>query len=342
MRYFTYVVGLDVHWTHTNLVVLNRHGKVVRRLKICGPWSEVVAELKRMRGKVAVCYEASCGYGYLYDQISQVVERVVVAHPGQLRLIFRSKRKNDRVDAKKLATLLYLDEVPPVYVPSQDVRAWRQLIVHRSRLVKRRTAAKNACRALLRSVGLRAPKGLWTRRGMKWLREQEFPHRHGNLQRDLLVDEIEAYHQQIRRVEKELGEYSRDNPAVQLLRTIPGVGLRTAEAMVAYLDDPHRFRSSKSLGAYLGLVPCQDQSGSTNRLGHITREGPALARGLLCEAAWQGIRRSPTIQRYFQRIEQGNRERKKIALVATAHYLARVMHAILRKGVPWQELAQVA
>ena len=67
--------------------------------------------------------------------------------------------------------------------------------------------------------------------------------------------------------------------------------------------------------SYFGLVSSQDQSGSTNRLGHITRCGPSVVRCLLTEAAWQGVRRSPTIGHYFNRIGQGNKERKKIALV---------------------------
>ena len=70
----------------------------------------------------AVCFEASAGYGYLFERLQRVARRVVVAHPGHLRLIFRSKRKNDRVDAEKLAKLLFLDEVPGVYVPSGGTR----------------------------------------------------------------------------------------------------------------------------------------------------------------------------------------------------------------------------
>ena len=93
-----------------------------------GPWLRIAEELLKLKGKLFVCYEASCGYGYLYDMLRQVAQRVVVAHPGRLRLIFCSKRKNDRVDAEKLAKLIFLDAVPAVYVPSQDVRAWRQLI----------------------------------------------------------------------------------------------------------------------------------------------------------------------------------------------------------------------
>ncbi len=71
---------------------------------------------------------------YVHDQLSRVAKRVVVAHPGQTRLIFRGKRKNDRIDAKKLATLLFLDQVPTVHVPSLDVRSWRNLIEFRPRL----------------------------------------------------------------------------------------------------------------------------------------------------------------------------------------------------------------
>jgi transposase len=84
-------------------------------------------------------------------------------------------------------------------------------------------------------------------------------------------------------------------------------------------------------------VPCQDQSGDKNRLGHITREGAPDVRQLLAEAAWQALRRSPTVRAYFERAQRGDPQRKKIALVATAHYLVRVMWALLKRGTVWQE-----
>ena len=121
------------------------------------------------------------------------------------------------------------------------------------------------------------------------------------------------------------------------LRSIPGVGIRTAEAVAAFVDDPDRFRSAKAVGRYFGLVPCQDQSGDRNRLGHITREGAPVVRQLLAEAAWQARRRSPTVRAYFERVQRGDPQRKKIALVATAHYLVRVMWSLLKHGTSWEE-----
>jgi transposase len=131
--------------------------------------------------------------------------------------------------------------------------------------------------------------------------------------------------------------HSQDHLLVWQLRSIPGVGLRTAEALVAFLDDPHRFANSKKIGAYFGLIPSQDQSGDTNRLGHITKEGSAAVRHLLVEAVWQATRRSPTVRAYFDRIRRDDPDRKKIAVIATAHYLARVMWSMLKHGTLWRE-----
>jgi transposase len=121
------------------------------------------------------------------------------------------------------------------------------------------------------------------------------------------------------------------------LRTIPGVGARTAEAVAAIIDDPDRFPDAKAIGRYFGLVPSQDQSGERSRLGHTAREGAPVVRRLLAEVAWQTLRRSPIVQAYFEPARRGDPQRTKIALVATAHYLVRVLWALLRRGTVWEE-----
>ena len=333
-----FYVGLDIHSKYITICILNQNGKVHRRCSV-RQLDQMMDVLTRLPEPFQVCYEASTGYGFFFELLSPVADYVAVAHPGLLKLIFRSKRKNDRRDAQKLAKLLYVGEVPTVHVPSADVRAWRELITFRRRLVEKRTRAKNGLRTLLRSLAIRPPRrpGLWTKQGMAWLRALPLEHTMHALRRDLLLEEIRTLSAQLDRVESELARYSADRQAVRLLRTIPGVGLRTAEAVAAFLDDPHRFAGSKQVGAYFGLVPSQDQSGNTNRLGRITREGSATVRHLLVEAVWQASRRSPTVAAYLARIERGDKERRKKAVVATAHYLVRVMWAMLKKQTPWQE-----
>lgn len=325
-------VGLDVHKGRSSVCILDEHGVPVKEKTILGPVHKVRDELAGLGEPFQVCYEASCGYGAIHDLLRPLARRVVVAHPGHLRLIFHTKRKCDRVDAQKLALLLHLDAVPAAHVPPPDVRSWRKLIEFRRRLVDRRTMTKNGVRALLRSRLIQAPpRGkLWTAGGLAWLEALELPEPEA-VQRDLLLRHRDA---QIRRVERQLDRIARGHPGVRLLRTIPGVGPRTAEVVVAYIDDPRRF-GRKQVGAYFGLVPRLDQSADKARFGHITRQGPPTARKMLIEAAWQGIRRDAGLRAFFEQICRGDKDRRKIALVATAHHLLRIMHKMLLTGEAW-------
>ncbi len=332
-------VGLDVHWKTSSLCILDENGRRVKRLTIRSHWLKVLAECGRIPRPFAICFEASCGYGYLHEELSKMAQRVVVAHPGQLRLIFRSKRKNDRIDAERLAKLLYLDEVPAAYVPSVKIRRWRETIEYRQRLVAKRVRCKNGLRALLRSRALVAPRGLWSAKGLAWLRAAEVGDPLATLRRDMLLEELAVLSRQLQRVTGILNGVAQNHPGVIVLRTIPGVGPRTAEALAAYIADPDRFGRARQAGAYFGLVPCQDASAGSSRLGHITREGPATARKLLVEAAWQVIRRCPRTKKRFERIAGGKRDRRKIALVAVAHHLLRCMVSMLKTGEVWREAA---
>jgi transposase len=331
-------VGLDIHSRRIAICVLNQTGQVARRAQV-RTLDEMMRILEALPDRFEVCYEASCGYGHYHDLLRPIAARVTVAHPGRLRLIFRSKDKNDRKDAERLAKLLYLGEAPAVHVPSAEVRTWRELINCRAQVIAKRTRAKNAVRALLRGSGVVPPRQpvLWTKKGLEWLRRLDLPTESQRLRRDLLLEEIEALTRQVRRIEHELNRQGGHSPAVTLLRSIPGVGARTAEAVAAFVDDPHRFPDAKAVGRYFGLVPSQDQSGDRNRLGHITREGPPVVRQLVAEATWQALRRSPTVRAYFERVQRSDPQRKKIALVASAHYLVRVMWALLKRGTVWKE-----
>jgi transposase len=262
---------------------------------------------------------------------------VVVAHPGKVRLIFNAQRKTDRIDARKLATLLFLDQVPVVHVPRADRRGWRALIECRHRLAARRVAVKNMIRALLRSQGLKSPRGLWSRKGRGWVAGQPMAEL-DSLRRQMLLKELDQLGQRISRLERELDRRAAREGGVGLVRTIPGVGVRTGEAVVAYIDDPDRFGRNQAIGCCFGLAPREDTS-VKRRLGHITHEGPPTVRRLVVEACWTAIRRDAGLKAYFERIRAGKEDRKKIALVATAHPLLRVMHAMPRTGEVWRATA---
>ena len=94
--------GLDLHLKHVSVCVLDENGKPVRRARVPDA-SALVKLLMSLEQPLSVCYEASCGYGRWHEILSRIAVRVVVAHPGHLKLIYRSKRKHDAADAEKLA-----------------------------------------------------------------------------------------------------------------------------------------------------------------------------------------------------------------------------------------------
>jgi transposase len=161
-----------------------------------------------------------------------------------------------------------------------------------------------------------------------------------DLWRGELHEELNALQQskeRIVRIEQKLDELNQADDRVQQLQTIPGVGPRTAEALVAVIDNPHRFRRANQLGSYLGLVPRQFESGQMSRQGRITKQGNALLRTLLVEASWVALRYNARLRSVYQRLTAGNKRRRKIAIVAVARRMLVIAWAMMRDGTAWQE-----
>ena len=306
------------------------------------------AELRRLLQRerpehvvLEVCTQA----GWVHDLVTAFGATSHVANPNHEGWRWRNvKRKTDRLDASKLAGMLAMRQLPEVYMPSRRVREQRALINYRQQLVARRTRIKNTVHSLLLRRGMVHPRGRhgWTRKARAQLAELVRPWDEvgqEDLWRAELGEELEALEQieqRLRRVEGKLDELAGDDERVKRLETIPCVGPRTAELLVAVIDDPHRFRNGKEVGSYVGLVPRQYQSGQMDRSGHISKQGHRELRSLLVEVSWLALRYNPHLRSVFERICRGTRSRRKIAIVAVARKLLIIAWAMLRDGTTWQ------
>jgi transposase len=148
--------------------------------------------------------------------------------------------------------------------------------------------------------------------------------------------QLKEVQQEITAVEEKLDAIAAADPRIKLLRTIPGVGPRLAEAIVALIDEPGRFHHAREISAYIGMVPKELDSGETVRRGSITKQGSRLVRSLLVEVAWASLRYNPWARATYQRISGGKKSRKKIAIVALGRRLLVRCWAMLRDGTSWQ------
>jgi transposase len=331
-------VGIDVHCKNSVICFLDPQlppGQQCRTVTCPTTPADFARRLRPLEGKCKIAFEVGTQTQWLAGIFRPLAAEVQVANPGKIPWLFRDRRKNDALDAHKLATLLYLGQLPTVHLPSADVSAWRSLINYRRTLVQRRVAIKNQIRALARAFGHRCPhRCVWTSQGVAWLRSLTFDAVRTMMMTSLL-DQLRDV--EVRRVEVEcqLDAIAATHPHVALLQTIRGIGPRTAEAVVAFADQIARFARSRQLGAYFGMTPGLDASAEVVRYGHITKQGPSVVRWVLVEAAHQAIRHAGPLRDFYKRVCRERKDRSKKAIVAVSRKMLTIMFAMLRDGTEY-------
>jgi transposase len=278
--------------------------------------------------------------------VSRVLEEcgheVLVANPRRTRLIYASKRKTDEVDAESLARLARLDPklLYPLKHRGEDSQAHLAIIRSRQALVDCRTQLVNHVRGAVKSFAHRLPKcpaRSFHKRASEYIPEA--------LQPALgpILEQIASLTERIREYDRKLERISKERyPETGLLRQVEGIGPLTALTFVLTLEDPHRFERSRSVGAYLGLVPASDRSGERDPQKRISKEGDELLRKLLVGSAHYILGpfgSDSDLRRHGGKIAaRGGKNAKKRAAVAVARKLAVLLHSLWMSGEAYEPL----
>jgi transposase len=285
-----------------------------------------------------VVMEAGTHSRWVSEIITQHRHEVYVADPRSLAMIYKAKDKSDANDAERLARIGRADPWLLSPIQHRGVQAQTDLSLIRARdvLVRARTLVVNAARGLAKSLGERLPKcsaqsfHKQTSRVPPELAEAIGPLM---MQAGQLTARIRAYDKQVIKLADE--KY----PGTKFLQKIAGVGPVTSLAFVLTLEDPHRYKNGRTVGAYLGLVPRKDQSGSSDKQLHITKSGNGYMRRVLVTSAQYILRRSSApcdLQRWGMAIaNRGGKNAKKRAVVAVARKLASTMFHLWRDQVDY-------
>lgn len=332
------VMAIDLGKAKSVMCLLEQCGKAEFETVATRP--QEMHDLIVKHAPTRVVFEIGSQAGWMYDLCVKLGVSVKVAATGSEALRWRNvKRKTDRDDALRLAKMEMAGEIQEVHMPPAAIRDLRVLVEHRHKLVCERTRIKNAIRCVLdreaqpwpveeKTLGAKAQKALET------LAQENSEKLWGQLLEQHL-ERLKQVRERIKWAEGKLDALTAEIPAVKVLQSIPGVGPRLSEALVAAIDDPKRFESKNQVGAYLGLTPIKYQSGKMDRNGRISKRGPATLRGLLVQAAWAGLRHNPWMKEVFDRVKGGSKSRRKQAVVAVARRLAVVAWAMLRDNKEW-------
>ena len=278
--------------------------------------------------------------------VSRVLEgyghEVLVANSRKLRLIYANKRKTDEIDAENLARLARLDPklLYPLRHRGEEGQAHMALIRSREALVGARTQLVNHVRGTVKSFGHRLPKcpaRSFHKRATEHIPEALLP------ALGPVLEQIGSLTERIRDYERRLEAIAKDRyPETSLLRQVEGIGPLTALTFVLTLEDPHRFEKSRSVGAYLGLVPATERSGDKDPQKRISKEGDEMLRKLLVGSAHYILGpfgSDSDLRRHGQKMaSRGGKNAKKRAAVAVARKLSVLLHRLWVSGEVYDPL----
>jgi transposase len=256
----------------------------------------------------------------------------LVANARKLRLIYSNKRKRDEVDAENLARLARVDPklLYPLKHRGEDSQAHMAIVRSRQALIGCRTQLVNHVRGAVKSFGARLPKcpaRSFHNRAAEHIPEALWPALGPIIEQiGLLTERIHQYDRKLETIAKE------HYPETELLRQVEGIGSLTALTFVLTLEDPYRFAKSRSVGAYLGLVPARDQSGDRDPQKRISREGDEMLRKLLVGSAHYILGpfgSDSDLRRHGEKVaSRGGKNAKKRAAVAVARKLTVLLHRL--------------
>lgn len=330
-------VGLDLSRTRLDVHVLGESGETV--LVTAAPvdaegLAGFAAEIDARFGEpVRAVIESMTGARHVSDVLSAHGWAVEVADAAKARAFAPVACKTDKTDAKALAIYSWRDLVPAIWLPPMPIRQARELGRCRAHLVKHRTMLKNRVHSILINFGVPAAEAdLFGTTGRDRLAKLAVPEPWAThvATTVTLIDDLDA---RIDTLESQMATWGKNNPQVQHLRTVPGIGLILGTMIAAEIGDITRFATPVKLVGYTGLCPKVYQSGNTDRRGSLTKHGPKHLRWALIEAAVHAAKYPPFTAKY-QRTrtrlgpKRGDRGRR-IARIEVARALATVIWHML-------------
>jgi transposase len=324
--------GLDLGDKYSYLCLLDTEGGEVIEEGRVRTTPEALRRRFASERPMRVAIEAGTHSPWVSRLLEECSHEVLVANVRELRLIYSNKQKTDEVDAENLARLARLDPklLYPLKQRGEDSQAHMAIIRSREALVSARTQLVNHVRGAVKSFGARLPKcpaRSFHKRAPEHIPEALMP------ALGPILEQIGSLTQRIRDYERELETISREHyPETELLRQVEGIGPLTALTFVLTLEDPYRFKKSRSVGAYLGLVPASDQSGDRDPQRRISKEGDEMLRKLLVGSAHYILGpfgSDSDLRRHGEKIaSRGGKNAKKRAVVAVARKLSVLLHRL--------------
>ena len=334
-------VALDIHKHYCVVAGVDREARVLLQA-VRVEHADLEGWLKKnLQATDHVVIESTTNAWHVYDLLSPLVERGVVANPFKVKQIAQARVKTDIRDTLILARLLAANLVPDVWVPPQHVRQVRQLLSQRRQLVETHTQMVNRMHSVAHRHHLQHERGKrFNEKNTNWQKEKRLSAVE-QFQLELEMENRAYLEKQIGRIGKVVAKMSHQKPWAQsmtYLMQLPGFGVITAMTVLAAIGEIQRFDSARHLASYSGLTPGLEQSGTKNRGKGVTKEGRKELRWALVEVAQRAVKSDPLWKHRFQEMQK--RMHRNQAIVAVARRLLELVWYVLTRRQSYRHFSQ--
>jgi transposase len=339
------LVAVDLAKTVFQVAFSNHPGQVSKNRRLS---RTQFAELLGQLPESTIVMEA-CGSAHCWARRMQDLGHTPILLPPHAVRPYVDRNKTDRADTKGMLEAHRNEAIRPVPVKTVAQQALCSLHRVRAGWIAERTARINTLRGILREFGIIIPVGAQHAVPNAWLHIEDAESEIPDSLRPALAEicsEIRELERRVKTIETEFAALAAQIPAVARLMTIPGIGLITATALVAFVGDIHRFPSARHFASYLGLTPKEHSTGSRRRLGAISKKGDVFLRTLLIHGARSVLNaaqrtKSPDRLQAWALSRHAARGHN-CAATAVANKIARIAWAVWKRDQPFVSIPAVA
>ena len=339
----TYFTGIDVSLRSVSICVVDDRGEVRHEGKVPAQPAAIAECLRRFSTDVkAVGLEAGTLTQYLTYGLQAAGFEVICMEARQVKNKLAAMRnKTDRNDARGIAQILRTGWYSRVHIKSMHSHRVRALLASRKAILKKCVDLENELRGLLRVFGVCLPPRVGHGGFDTEVRQTFASDEMLACALNPLLDARTVLYKTYLKLDNAIKALVKVDPVCKLLMSVPGVGPVTALSFKAGVDDPCRFKSSRTVAAHFGLTPRRFQSGESDNPGHISRAGDADVRSALYVAAHSLLTRNEqwsSLKAWGTRLAKTRGHRR--AVIAVARKLAVILHRMWTDGTVFRWSAQ--
>lgn len=319
-------VGLDTHLKSWKVTIM--HKKMVPKTFVQEPEPEILAAYLNRNFPGASyysAYEASfCGF-WIHNKLIKLGIKNIVANPADIPTTGKEKtQKEDKRDSRKIARSLSNGELQGIYIPGEENLEDRAMLRLREKLSGDLVRYKCRIKSLLYFHGIKFPEEFeksshWSKRFMKWIEELKFTQESGNQTKEILITQAKSFREALLKIThqiKKLSQTEKYKTNVELLRSVPGIGLISAMVLLTEIDKIDRFSDLDHLCSYVGLIPSTASTGDKEIVRGITPRKNHSLRRIIVESSWIAIRIDPALSLAFGKYSKEKKSNQAIIKIA--------------------------